>query len=79
MAFMHAIGAIELLGGLLLLIPRTATLVAVALIGVMLGALQTGIVHAEVPHIVLPLVLIGLLAAIAWQRREPVLRLVKRS
>ncbi len=79
MAFMHAIGAAELLGGLLLLVPRVAALVAVALIGVMLGALRTGVVHGEVPHIVLPLVLIGLLAVIAWRRREPVLRLVGRK
>jgi hypothetical protein len=67
-----------IMGGLLLLVPRAAAVVAVALIGVMFGALQTGVVHGEVPHIVLPLVLIGLLGVIAWRRRGPALRLLRR-
>jgi uncharacterized membrane protein YphA (DoxX/SURF4 family) len=69
-AFMYAIGAIEILGGIALLVPRLARFSAVVLIGVMLGAVKTGVAYHEALHIFLPLALIGLLSIILYARRS---------
>lgn len=76
MQMMYAIGALEVLGGLGLLLPRTATLAALGLAATMVGAVRTGVVFHETMHIVLPAVLIVLLLVIAYARRE---RLVRRG
>ena len=78
-SFRFAIGAIEVLGAVGLLVPRLSTLAAVGLIVTMLGALRTGAVYGEALHVALPLVLIGLLSIAAVARRGPLLRAVGRD
>jgi uncharacterized membrane protein YphA (DoxX/SURF4 family) len=76
--FMHVIGAVEVLGGLGLLFPRFAPLAALVLTGTMLGALRTGIVFGEMPHVILPAVLLVALAALVYLRRDSLARLLGR-
>ena len=56
----YVIGALEMLGGLGVLIPRCRRAAAAVLIAVMLGALYTHAVHGELPRLIPPLVLGGL-------------------
>jgi uncharacterized membrane protein YphA (DoxX/SURF4 family) len=67
-AFMHAVGALELVCAVGLLVPRLAPLAALVLFGLMAGALRTGLVHHEALHIVLPLVLMVLLILVTYLR-----------
>ena len=78
MTFMYAIGAIEVVGGLALLVPRLSPFAALLLAGTMLGAVRTGVVFHEALHIALPLVLLGLLGVVIYQRRATVLGLFGR-
>jgi putative oxidoreductase len=78
-SFMLAIGAVEVLGGVALLVPRVSAVAAAALLVTMLGALRTGIVHGEPLHVALPLVLVVLLSILAYARREPLLRAIGRG
>ncbi len=67
--FSLVVGAVELLGAAALLVPRFATYAAGALIVVMIGAGITHARHNEEGRIVVNLVLIALLAVVAWARR----------
>jgi uncharacterized membrane protein YphA (DoxX/SURF4 family) len=78
-AFMHSVGAVEVLCGVGILVPRLAPLAALVLLGVMAGAIKTGVVHHEVLHIALPLVLVGLLLGVVYLRRDRVLRRFQRE
>jgi uncharacterized membrane protein YphA (DoxX/SURF4 family) len=78
MSFMYMIGAVEIGGGLALLVPRLSVFAALGLIVTMFGAARTGIVFGEAPHIVFPLVLIVLLAIVVVARREQLSRLLRR-
>jgi uncharacterized membrane protein YphA (DoxX/SURF4 family) len=67
--FRVLVGAVEVAGGLLLLVPRTAVPAALALAAVMLGGMGTHVVHgqpAAIYHEALPL---ALLVLVAWLRR----------
>ncbi len=68
MNFMHMIGALEILGGLGLLVRRLAPFAAVGLILLMIGAVRTGVIFHEPPHIFGPSVLIVLLGVLIWLR-----------
>jgi uncharacterized membrane protein YphA (DoxX/SURF4 family) len=63
-----AIGALEIAGGLGLLIPKLAGLAAVGLIGIMIGALFTHLSHGEMDMAPVPLVVMVLLAVIVYVR-----------
>lgn len=66
----YAIGGIEILGGLGLLVPPLRRLAAVGLIFVMVGALLTHLLHAEYLRVLPPLILGGLSYALySWQPR----------
>ena len=54
------IGSLEILGGIVLLIPRCRRAAAALLVAVMIGALFTHAVHGEHPRLIPPLVLGGL-------------------
>ena len=54
-----AVGVIEILAGLALLVPRSRRVAAGILVAVMLGAVATHLIHGEVVRIILPLVLSG--------------------
>ena len=57
----YVAGALEVLAGLGVLIPKGRRAAAAILVGLMVGALFTHLVHAELPRVVAPLAL-GLLA-----------------
>ncbi|MBX3295791.1 MAG: DoxX family protein [Acidobacteria bacterium] len=72
------IGALEVAGGLGLLIPRLAGLAAAGLIPVMIGALFTHLSHGEMDMAPVPFVVLIVLAVIAYVR-NPLAMLKKTS
>ena len=79
--FHLVIGAVELLAGLVLLVPRLAGWAALALTVVMLGAFGTHLAHGETTQSVFTLVITLALAALAWARlpRAALLGRLRRS
>lgn len=71
------IGALEVAGGLGLLIPKLAGLAAAGLVGIMIGALFTHLSHGEMDMAPVPLVVLILLAFIAYVRNP--LSLLRKS
>ncbi|QFQ96513.1 DoxX family protein [Streptomyces phaeolivaceus] len=76
-AGMYTIGALELAGAIGLLIPALASVAAVSLSALMVGAFITQITAFDGEHAATPLILIVPLALIAWVRREDVTGLTK--
>jgi len=68
--FRLVVGATEVVGGALLLVPGAAFYAAVVLAVEMIGAVLTHLTHQEAPNAVVPLVLFVLLAFVAASRRE---------
>lgn len=67
--FALAVGAVELLGGVLLLGPRVAMYGAGLLGVVMLGACYTHLANGESLQVLRPLIVLLLLAVVVWLRR----------
>jgi putative oxidoreductase len=68
--FRLLVGVIEVLGGMLLLIPRTALYAALALAAIMLGAMGTHIAHGDpagVQHEAFPLALLAGVIYLRWR------------
>ncbi len=76
--FMYGIGAVEVLGGLALLWPKTSPFAAIVLSATMLGALRTGIVFHELLHIFVPLLLLALLSLLLYFRRAQLMAFFAR-
>lgn len=77
--FRYFVGAVELAGGVGLLVPRLAGLAAAGLVAVMVGATVTQITVFDAPATtVTPIVLGAVCAAIAWGRRDGVRALLGR-
>ena len=71
--FRYVVGAIELAGGIGLMVPRLAGPAAVGLMGLMIGAGYTQAVVLDAPGmIVSPVVFFVLAAVIAWGRRASI-------
>lgn len=66
---MYIIGALELAGGLALLIPVLSSVAALALSALMVGAFIVNVTVIHGPYVATPLILILPLALIAWARR----------
>ena len=64
----YVIGALEILGGLGMLIPRYRRAAAAILVAVMIGALCTHAVYREYPRLIPPLVLGGFVFLLYWSR-----------
>jgi putative oxidoreductase len=64
----YVVGVLEILGGLGLLIAKSRRAAAAMLIGLMIGALFTHLVHAEFPRLIPPLILGGLAFLVYWFR-----------
>ena len=64
----YVVGALEILGGLGLLIPRWRRAGSLTLAVLMMGALCTHVVHAEFPRVIPPLVFGGLAFLMFWWR-----------
>ncbi|WP_369245858.1 DoxX family protein [Streptomyces sp. R41] len=78
---MYIIGALELAGGIALLVPLLDSVAAVALSALMVGAFIVNVTVIHGPYVATPLILILPLALIAWARRshtKELLRLVRR-
>lgn len=69
----YLIGAIEMLAGAGLVIPRTRRVAAGVIIAVMLGAAITHVIHAEFVRIIPPAVL-GLAAFLLYRRNSTAVR-----
>ena len=67
--FHLVVGVFEIAGAVCLLVPRLAAYGAALLMVVMTGAALTHLVHGEMRQFTSPLVLIVLLALVAWLRR----------
>ena len=68
--FMYLTGAIEFTAGVLVMIPRTSRIAAVALGCVMVGAIFSLAIHGPHERIAGPVVLLGLAAAAFLLRRR---------
>jgi putative oxidoreductase len=66
--FVVLVGAGEIVGAVLLLIPPLATQGAAGLSVIMLGAVATHLVHGESVRVVVPVTLFTLLILVAWGR-----------
>jgi len=66
------VGVGELGGAVLLLIPPLATLGAIGLAVIMLGAVATHLLHGETARVALPLALFAFLTLVAWVQRRKV-------
>ncbi|MEV0635718.1 DoxX family protein [Streptomyces sp. NPDC050619] len=81
-AGMYTIGALELAGGVALLIPVLQSVAAMALSALMVGAFVVVLTSFDGENAATPLILIVPLALIAWVRRDHnarLLRLVRRG
>ena len=73
--FMYTVGGLELAGAIALVIPILSGVAATALIGLMAGAFTFTLVYIDGENAATPLVFAGLLAVVAWTRREQNARL----
>lgn len=71
--FRYFVGAVELAGGIGLLVPRLAGLAALGLVGLMVGATYTQLTVFDAPATtVTPIILGVLVVGIAWVRRAEI-------
>jgi uncharacterized membrane protein YphA (DoxX/SURF4 family) len=71
--FRYLVGALELAGGIGLMVPRLVGPAALGLMGLMIGAAYTQAVVLDAPVMVTtPAILFVVLAVIAWGRRESI-------
>ena len=66
--FMYAIGLIEVVGGILLLIPKTAVFGVLLLGATMVGAVVSLLKMGDVAHAPIPFVFLLLIALVGWLR-----------
>lgn len=77
--FRYLVGALELAGGIGLLVPRLAGAAALGLVGLMIGAAYTQVTVFDAPATtVTPIVLGAVCATVAWLRRDEIRALVRR-
>ena len=69
--FPMAIGVAELLGGILLLFPRLATIGVGILAVIMVGALYTHFANHEGLQVLRPIMFLLVLGVVVWLRRPP--------
>jgi uncharacterized membrane protein YphA (DoxX/SURF4 family) len=69
--FLYLIGAIELVGGICLLIPQVRFFAVLVLSATMVGAFMTHLRAGEMAAVPVPLVLLVLLLILAWTMRRP--------
>ena len=75
---MPLVGAAELIGGLLIILPRTRALGALIILPVMVGIVLTNIVQ-DTSGLPIALILSGILTWILFENREKYLPLVKQN
>ncbi|MEU7580568.1 DoxX family protein [Streptomyces sp. NPDC041068] len=75
---MYTIGALEVLGGIALLLPLLSSVAATALVGLMIGAFVVTVTAMGGENAATPPILILPLVWIAWARREETTKLIAR-
>lgn len=75
---MYLVGVAELVGGIALLVPRTAGLSALAFVGLMTGAVVVTWMTFGAGMIVLPVGAAVMSAVVAWGRRSSTAALLRR-
>ena len=75
----YAVGAAEVVGGAILLVPRTAGLAALGLAVIVAAAALTHVFVLMDQGWILPLALTAAMAAVAWIRRPETARLIGRG
>ena len=70
--FYMVVGIFEIVGGLLILVPRAAVYGALIVMTVMLGAFATHLTHGEMRRLVSPLAFFTIAAVVGWLRRHDV-------
>lgn len=65
---MFVVGGLEVVGALGLWVPRVQGLAALGLVALMIGAIVTHLRVGEIPYALVPLLLSGLTAVLAWMR-----------
>ncbi|WP_199566773.1 DoxX family protein [Streptomyces triticagri] len=75
--FMYTIGALEVLGGIALLIPLLSGVAALAFIGLMIGATVMSLVYFDAEFWFTPVILVVPLIVIARTQRHRTLQLVR--
>ncbi|GAA3726460.1 putative membrane protein YphA (DoxX/SURF4 family) [Spinactinospora alkalitolerans] len=76
--FMYLIGVLELAGAVALLIPILSGLSALAFIGLMIGAFITQVVMFDGQNAATPIIIMVVMAVIAWGRRGRTAQLAER-
>ncbi|MBO3732061.1 DoxX family protein [Glycomyces niveus] len=76
--FMYLVGALEIAGGIGLLIPRVSGLAAIGLSLLMIGAAIFNAALLDFP-VLTPLILLAFFAGIAWVRRHQTQRFLKHG
>ncbi len=70
------VGIFEILGGLLYLLPRTASLGGIIGTAIMTVAIGAHAAHGEFAHLVMPVLFLALFLAVGWMRRAELFRLI---
>ena len=73
--FYMVVGALEAVGGALVLVPALTTYAASMLVMVMAGAALTHVLHGELQRLPVPLAYLVVVALVGWLRRKSALRL----
>ncbi len=76
--FLYVIGAVEVVGGIGLMVPRLAGFAVLLLGTTMIGASLTHLVHHEMKAVPVPLVILALLAVVGYARRGPLVALYEK-
>jgi hypothetical protein len=74
--YMYLVGALELAGAVALLIPLLSGLAGLAFIGLMTGAFLTQLLALDGENAATPLIVMVIVAIIAWGRRRETARLI---
>jgi uncharacterized membrane protein YphA (DoxX/SURF4 family) len=67
--FYMVVGVLEIVGGLMVLVPRVASYGALLIMVIMVGAALTHLTHGEMHRLVGPAMFLAVGAAVAWLRR----------
>jgi uncharacterized membrane protein YphA (DoxX/SURF4 family) len=68
--FYMVIGVLEVLGGVMLLVPRLASYAALLLVVIMVAAAATLLLHGDIEHVRAPLLWLVVMAGIGLARRR---------
>jgi uncharacterized membrane protein YphA (DoxX/SURF4 family) len=71
------VGVLEIIGGLLILVPRFASYGSLLIMTVMVGAIGTHLTHGEMRRVISPVAFLLIAAGVGWLRRHDAKRVVR--